>query len=137
RAVREAGLAHCHRDEDVCLVLVVAEIGDAMAKNRADGRVGCEGRVLGNVSDAEALARGQRSRGRRLLARQDPQQGGLARAVGPHEPHVVPFEETERQALEERGGAEGLGEVPTGEEQLGHQACTPGASWPVRSTYST
>ena len=69
-------------------------------------------------------------------AGQDLQERGLARAVRTHEADVVAVEDAEGEAFEERRRAEGLGELLAGKKEVAH-ACTPGASWPVRSTYST
>ena len=68
--------------------------------------------------DAQALARRARAESRRLEAGQDLQQRRLAGAVRAHEADVVVLEDAERQALEERRCAEGLGELLTGDEQL-------------------
>ncbi len=77
-------------------------------------------RVLGHVPDPQALPGGARARRRLLEARQDPQQRRFPRAVRADEPHVVALEQPQGEPFEERGGAERLGQVLAGEEEIGH-----------------
>src|SRR6185295_7505821 len=57
----------------------------------------------------------------RLEAGEDAQEGGLPGAVGPHQPHLVPLEEPERQPLEEGPGAVRLAHPLTAQKKrTGH-----------------
>ena len=73
--------------------------------------VGREARVLRHVAEARPAAERAAAAVRRLEPREDAEQGGLARAVGTDEPDAVALGEAERELLEERRGAEGLGEA--------------------------
>jgi hypothetical protein len=53
----------------------------------------------------------------RLRARQDPEKGGLAGAIGAHETGLVALEQPERQLFEERPRPVGLADRLTTEEQ--------------------
>ena len=134
--VLEAGLAHGQARARLGLVLVEPRTRGGLVQDRRDGGVGGEIGILGDVADAQPLARRAHPRRGRLEAGQDLQQRGLARAVRAHEADVVAVEDAEGEPFEERRRAEGLGELLAGEQEIAH-AWTPGASWPVRSTYST
>ena len=118
RLVREAGPSHRDGDLAVALVRVEPLVRERFAQHGADARARSERGILRHVADAQALARRARAGGRRLEAGQDLQQRRLAGAVRADEADVVVLEDAERQALEERRRAEGLGELLTGNEQL-------------------
>jgi len=119
-AVGEAGLPHRHRDLPLELVLVQVVVAERLAQDGDDRRPGVEDGVLRHVADPQALARRPDSRRGLLEAGQDLQEGGLAGPVRPHEAHVVALEDAEREALEERRRAEGLGDLLAGDEELSH-----------------
>ena len=135
-AVLEAGLAHGQARPGLGLVLVHPGAEGGLVQDRGHGGVGGEVGILRHVADAQPLARRTHPRRRRLEPGQDLQERGLARPVRTHEADVVAVEDAEGEAFEERGRAEGLGELLAGKQEIAH-ACTPGASCPVRSTYST
>ena len=80
-----------------------------------------EGRVLRHVTDPHSAAERAPAAVGRLDPGEDLQKGGLAGPVRAHEPHLVPFEEPERQLVEEGPGAVSLADrLTTQKERPGH-----------------
>ena len=132
-AVGEPGAAEGLGDPSRSLVLVH---GAQDARDHLlDGAVQREDRILGHVAHADPAAEDAAAAVWLLDSRQDPEEGGLAGAIGSDEAHLIAVHEPERQAVEQRPGAVRLGDRLTAQEQrAGHlgYGSVPPSSTPVR-----
>jgi hypothetical protein len=71
---------------------------------------------LRQITDPQAPPRGQRALVGRVEAREDAQQGGLARAVRSDQPRALSLEQPERKPLEQGTDSEALGKILTAEK---------------------
>src|SRR5581483_9252750 len=107
-----------------------AQLGDE-AEIVADEHVGVERVVLGEIPDAAlrlAPRLGERhaveadlARVRLVVLRDHPHRGGLARAVGPEEPHHLAAVHLERRVVHGGDAVESLGD--SGEREKRHRRC--------------
>ena len=118
-SVREAGAAESLRETTGPILLVHA--GQRRHHDVLDGAIGGEDGVLGHVSDTDAAAQRAGAAVGRRIAGENPEERGLAGAVGADETGLVAFEQSERQIVEERPGPVGHADgLTTEQERTGH-----------------
>ena len=76
-----------------------------------DQGLGPARRLLGHGADLHAAGQGDAAALGGKLSLDDPEQGGLARAVAPHEPHLRPGGQVEGGAVEDQPIADAEGQV--------------------------
>ena len=107
--------------ETVVLRHQVAQIPQPLGHQVEDARIRMAGDLLGEPGDAHPLPRTHGARIRRDLARDQPEQGGLARPVAPDETDPLPLLDRKGHALQQRGKA--IGEANGFQREKGHGAC--------------
>ena len=127
-ALREAPPAQ--RERQAAGPLGLVDRGQRGGQHVLDGQSGREDGILRHVAEPDAAADRARAPVGRLEAGQDPQQRGLARAVGAHETRTIAVEESEGQLVEERPGPVGLADgVAAQKKRARHAALLLSPSW--------
>ena len=116
-AIGEAGAAQRLVDARGAFQIVEVLAGDGVGDDLVDGVALGEFGVLRHVADARVAAHGDGAGIGLELAGEDPEQGGLARAVAADQAEALAFGDAERDVLEQQAGAEGFGEAGTAFEE--------------------
>ncbi len=125
RRVGEPAPAEGRLDARRARRLVERGVVERGLEHRRDGPGAGRRRMLRDVGEPRQAAQRHRSGVGGLEAGEDPQQRGLAAAVGPHQADAIALVHPERELGEQRRGAERLGDRLTTEQQrhLGALAC--------------
>jgi hypothetical protein len=103
-------------DRDLSAAVVLVGI-DGRRQHALDGAPGRQEGILGHVADPDAALDRAGAPVGGLEAGENPEERGLAGAIGAHETRLVAFEERTRQVFEEHPGPVGLADRLAAEQR--------------------